>query len=125
MPNLVCSAIKSCSSLSHGVRNVPEALTVFKVLQVKGVTHIVEVIVPDCPIHPHKNKDIIESLCSFHVRILDWKKRDLSVELLRRASPEVEELHLYSSGNQGILDQWASDEGLCRLEKVYFTTLKL
>ena len=48
----------------------------------------------------------------------DWRKPDLSVEVVAFAAPDVIELNLYWSGNQAILRAWSCPEGIPRLKKL-------
>ncbi|KAK2728384.1 intracellular serine protease [Colletotrichum kahawae] len=45
----------------------------------------------------------------------DWRKPDLSTEVIAFAAPTVENVHLYWSGNQAVLRDWDCDEGIPRL----------
>src|SRR5208282_4980410 len=104
-------------------REPGDACLIFDSLRKRGVRYVLEVTVPDCPIHPHSDEAIIQCLKGLHVRHLDWRKRDLSVATLLQAAPEVEEVHLYSSGNLDVLSHWASYEGLYHLPKVFCPSL--
>ncbi|KAI8278742.1 Major intracellular serine protease [Colletotrichum sp. SAR 10_98] len=53
------------------------------------------------------------------VETWDWRKPDLSTEVIAFAAPTVENVHLYWSGNQAVLRAWDCDEGIPRL---YVTT---
>ena len=118
LPNLSCSENRSCDATNHGLRKSYEAWVVFDYLRSKGVKHIIEVVVPDCMVHPHANKYIIAALRPFDVRRLKWRKLNLGVRTIAMAAPEVEQLTLYSSGDIDALYQWADTDGLCRLPKV-------
>ncbi|OCK77506.1 hypothetical protein K432DRAFT_427966 [Lepidopterella palustris CBS 459.81] len=107
LPDLQCSAKRPCITTPYGGRIDPEALQVFNYLRGKGVTHIDEVTVPDCMLHPHSDQEIKDSLRGIRVRSIDWRKKDLSISSLQDDFRRVEELHLYSSGNKDVLDYWA------------------
>ena len=81
-----------------------------------------EVIVPDCPIHPHSDEEIKKSLKDVKVRSVHWRKRDLSISSLRHAFQNVERLHLYSSGNNDILEYWANT-GLAELKVGHYIVI--
>ncbi|KAF4885392.1 Subtilisin DY [Colletotrichum fructicola] len=49
------------------------------------------------------------------VETWDWRKPDLSTEVIAFAAPTVENVHLYWSGNQAVLRAWDCDEGIPRL----------
>jgi hypothetical protein len=119
LPDLQCQGDSPCTELHHGLRNPGEAPPLFNYLRLKHkVAEIFEIIVPDCPIHPHSNDAIRTSLNGFRVRHLDWRKKDLSLETVNRAAPNLESLCLYSSGNADVLGHWASVNGLGRFKEV-------
>ena len=91
---------------------------IFGFLKSKGVKHIIEVIVPDCMVHPHANKHIINALQPFNVKRLKWRKLDLGFKTIAMAAPEVEGLTLYSSGDKDALFQLVNVDGLCQLPQV-------
>ena len=91
---------------------------IFKHLGAKGVKHIMEAVVPDCMVHPHANRHIINALRPFNIRRLKWRKVDLGVKTIAMAAPEVEVLALYSSGDRDVVSQWVDIDGLCQLPKV-------
>lgn len=55
-------------------------------------------------------------LCSLFTR--DWRKPDLSPDLIAFAAPDVEHVNLYWSGNQTVLKGWGSLEGIPNLAKL-------
>ncbi|KAI0516989.1 hypothetical protein F5B22DRAFT_605779 [Xylaria bambusicola] len=85
---------------------------------VKGVKRILKVIVEDLP-HPAHSDEVIEyCLRGMCVETWDWKKLDLSPEVLHRVASDVQVVHLYWSGNNAILRAWSEPEGLKKLEKL-------
>lgn len=50
----------------------------------------------------------------------DWRKPDLSTDVIAYAAPTVEVVNLYWSGNQTVLRGWSCAEGIPRL----YTTTK-
>ena len=73
---------------------------------------------PDCPEHPYLDSAITKALQGADVRILNWRKKDISIAGLRKAAPNVGSLHLYSSGNLDVLRYWTSYQGLCQFKEV-------
>jgi hypothetical protein len=116
LPDLHCSS-KGVDPLHTVPRE--DARTIFNSLRDRKIKRILEVTVPDCPNHPHSDDTIINCLKEFGVKRLDWRKLDLSVKTILQAAQDVEELCLYSSGNEDMLTHWASYEGLYRLHKVH------
>lgn len=84
----------------------------------KAVTHIIHLEVGSDPDLAESDDAIIQSLEHIEVDELDWKKTDISSHVLLQAVPNVRKIHLYSSGNMGILKSWAAEDGLRRLCKV-------
>jgi hypothetical protein len=115
MPESLLSR-KPCSG-KYGIRSTFEALDVFRFLKQKGVRHVKNVRVLDCVIHPHSISKIKECLENLDVRSLEWRKRDLSLTLVKTIAPNVTKLHLYSSGNEDVLHFWEMT-GLANLKKV-------
>ncbi len=118
LPDLSCSGNRSCDATTHGLRKSSEANVIFSHLKSKGVKHIIEAVVPDCMVHPHANRHIVNALRSFNITRLKWRKLDLGVKTIAMAAPDVEVLTLYSSGDRDALSQWVDIDGLCQLPKV-------
>lgn len=108
----------------RGFRN--EAQVVLDWLRLRGVERILKVDVPDCLDDPHTDETIVSSLHPFkYIDHLIWRKRDLAIQTLLKAVPLVQNLHLYSSGNEAVLSQWRGPFGLCRLKEVRQTPTQL
>jgi hypothetical protein len=94
-----------------------EVLVVIKWLRmVKGVKKVMKLKVLDSRHEPHKEEVIEECIRDLQVEELDWRRTDLSIETVRDASPGVQRLHLYSSGDWAPLLHWVSADGLNRLD---------
>ncbi|EAQ89632.1 hypothetical protein CHGG_06251 [Chaetomium globosum CBS 148.51] len=48
----------------------------------------------------------------------DWRKPDISPDVIAAAAPDVEHVNLYWSGNQAVLRGWGSSAGIPRLMKL-------
>ena len=48
-------------------------------------------------------------------RVRDWRKLDLSIDIIGFAAPEVVNINLYWSRNETVLIAWACAEGIPRL----------
>ncbi|KAH6689409.1 hypothetical protein BKA61DRAFT_742753 [Leptodontidium sp. MPI-SDFR-AT-0119] len=118
LPDLQCNTTSQCLCAVDSLRNVRETTTVFDYLRRNGVTHVLRVNVQDCLIHPHSSTDIVKSVQNLHVQEFDWRKRDLTINVLQEAVPDVESLTLYTSGSEALLEHWASKGGLIRLSKL-------
>ncbi|KAJ2990249.1 hypothetical protein NUW58_g3043 [Xylaria curta] len=84
----------------------------------KGVKRILKVIVEDLQHPAHSDEAIETCLKDMHVETWDWKKHDLSPEVLHKVAPDVQVVHLYWGGNNAILRAWSEAEGLKKLEKL-------
>jgi hypothetical protein len=112
-PNLDLVSPIDESPIYHQPRD--EVPTVLKWLRKKGVTEIVELVVPDSFTHPHNEETIEEAIKDFRIQILHWQRLDLSIHSIAEAGPNLRTLHLYCSGNRGILDHWTGLRGVVRL----------
>ncbi|OIW33083.1 hypothetical protein CONLIGDRAFT_162383 [Coniochaeta ligniaria NRRL 30616] len=100
-----------------------EGLVIIKWLRmVKGVRKVMKLKVLDSRHEPHKEEVIEECIRNLQVEELDWRRTDLSIETVKDASPGVQRLHLYSSGDWAPLLHWVSADGLNRLEVGGFFT---
>lgn len=91
---------------------------ILKHLSEKGVRYIIRLEAGSDPDLAESDEAIIELLKPFKLDELDWKKTDISSHVLLEAVPDIRRLHLYSSGNLGVLKSWAATDGLCKLSKV-------
>jgi hypothetical protein len=102
-----------------------EIKKVFEWLKTRSVQEVLELSVNDRLLGPHSDEDVAYCVREFAVRVLKWRKLDLYLPAFK-TSPnpkansdqdgtgapenviyaELRELHLYSSGNQSVLDQW-------------------
>ncbi|KAI0888606.1 uncharacterized protein GGS22DRAFT_61008 [Annulohypoxylon maeteangense] len=90
----------------------------FNWLRGKGVRHIIKVIVLDQEFPAHSDESIELALKDFNIEVLDWRKTDLCPGTIRIACPGVTELHVWWSGNNGILRAWSAPDGLAKLENL-------
>lgn len=96
----------------------------FDELYKKGVRNIIKVVIDDLEFPSHSDESIEKALENFDIEILNWKKVDICPVAIQRACRKagVVELHLWWSGNNGILRAWAAEDGLAelpRLEHIY------
>lgn len=96
-----------------------DVLSIFDWLCIcKGVRTILEVRVQDSRYTPHSEEDIEDSLIQLEIQELDWRRTDLSIHTILACAPDVERLHLYSSGNLATIDHWTGPNGVVRLKNV-------
>ena len=127
-----------CKPGSAPRREVLEVLLWLRNL--KSVTEIVSLHVPDCITDPHSDSAIRTALGFFHydplsdsldeaegisIKDLDWRKYDLSADILLERAHLVEKLVLYSSGNWAVIDHWFGSNGLPLLGRLKRVTLAI
>ncbi|KAM0226770.1 hypothetical protein ACHAPO_012087 [Fusarium lateritium] len=103
---------KSNRAPNKSMRGRSDLTEIFQWLRDNGVKKIVKVIVLDDQEPCHADSAIEDALIGFDVEIWDWKRLDLSTEVIRKSTDLVREVSLYSSGNNSVLMGWASTDGL-------------
>lgn len=93
-------------------RGLSDLVAVFDWLRRNHVEKIVKVMVIDDGDPSHADASIEEALRDFNVEIWDWKRLDLSTEVIWKSTNVVKEISLYSTGNNAVLMGWASPQGL-------------
>ncbi|KAI0440206.1 subtilisin-like protein [Xylaria telfairii] len=73
----------------------------------------------------HSDEAIVHCLQGLQVRSWNWKRLDISSEVICRAAPAVEEVYLYCSGNNAILRSWSDTQGLALLKKLRTVNLEV
>lgn len=74
-------------------------------LRERGVKEILELSVPDRLFSSHSDDDVAHCVNGSAVRVLKWRKLDLYLGNLADKH-HLRKLHLYSSGNRSVHDQW-------------------
>ncbi|KAK6343940.1 hypothetical protein TWF696_007593 [Orbilia brochopaga] len=113
----------------QGAMGLKDAKNVFDWLYLNNVRRILRVIVVDNGENSHTDEVIINSLQRFKVETWDWRRMDLSADVIHQAAgSSVKRISLYFSGNLTVLNAWGSPDGFAnkdrfpRLEalKVYY-----
>lgn len=91
---------------------------IFESLRRKGVKYIVSLEVDEDPDRGHSDESITRCLQQFEIIEFDWRKTDLSSDIIHEIAPDSRVLRLYSSGNLGVLKSWAAHDGLFKFLKV-------
>ncbi|KAJ6259971.1 Lipase [Drechslerella dactyloides] len=113
----------------QGAMGLKDAKNVFDWLYLNNVRRILRVIVVDNGENSHTDEVIINSLQRFKIETWDWRRMDLSADVIHQAAgSSVKRISLYFSGNLAVLNGWASADGFAnkdrfpRLEalKVYY-----
>ena len=73
---------------------------------------ILKVMIVDDGEPSHADASIEAALKGFDVEVWDWKRLDLSTEVIYNSTQVVREISLYSTGNNAVLMGWMSSEGL-------------
>jgi hypothetical protein len=94
-----------------------DLIAVFNWLRKNQVEKIVKVMVIDDGELSHSDESIEEALHDFGIEVWDWKRLDLSTEVIYNSTKVVQEICLYSTGNNAVLMGWASNEGLRSVTK--------
>lgn len=97
-------------------RGLSDLIAVFDWLRRNNVTKIIRVMVIDDGDPSHSDKSIVKALEGFDVEQWDWKRLDLCTDVIWRSTSVVQEISLYSTGNNAVLRGWASPQGLLSKE---------
>jgi hypothetical protein len=93
------------------MRGRSDLVAVFDWLRNNGVEKIMKVIVIDDTQPSHSDSSIEAALKGFEVEVWDWKRPDLSTEVIGNSTKYVREISLYSTGNNAVLLGWVSPRG--------------
>ncbi|EHK21354.1 uncharacterized protein TRIVIDRAFT_152771 [Trichoderma virens Gv29-8] len=96
-----------------------EVNDVLQWLSDQNVQGIMGLFVEDRLQCPHNDEDVTKCVNEFNVRVLNWRKLDIYLKDFDKEL--VEELHLYSSGNRSVHDQWLDQ--IPRFKRVSCQTL--
>lgn len=91
--------------------------SLFEWLRVRQVKRIVRLVVYDNPEMPCRDHVIRDCLRGFDIRYLDWDKEDMSVDVVKDATPNVRELWLSWSGRNSVLLGWCNETDGLRMLK--------
>jgi hypothetical protein len=83
---------------------------------------ILKVIVDDLQEPAHQDEAIEECLDGLGVEVWDWRKMDISPDVIKKVAPGARGINLYWSSNNAVLRGWGEVEALRelnKLEKVY------
>lgn len=99
-------------------KGLKDLIKIFNWLRKNHVKKIIKVIVVDDGDIAHSDSAIRDCVQGFDVLKWDWKKVDLCSEVIYEAARNVEEVTLYSSGNNAVLLGWSSSDGFLKFPKV-------
>ncbi|ETS78061.1 hypothetical protein PFICI_10123 [Pestalotiopsis fici W106-1] len=86
---------------------------------IKKVKAIFKVIVDDLNEPAHRDEAIESCFEGIKgIETWDWRKFDISPEVIQKVAPHVKVVHLYWSGNNATLRAWSEERGIRRLEKL-------
>lgn len=67
----------------------------------------------------HSDRVIVECLKDLDVEVFDWRRLDIPADVIvEAAGKSVKTVYLYCSGLRAVLQSWADQNGLARLEEV-------
>ncbi|KAL7803582.1 hypothetical protein V8C44DRAFT_343878 [Trichoderma aethiopicum] len=76
-------------------------------LRKRGVCQVLDLSVPDRLFSPQSDEIVEKCVNSWNIRILNWRKLDLFLgRFTTKTKEHLRELHLYSSGNSSVHEQW-------------------
>jgi hypothetical protein len=84
----------------------------------KKVKTILKVIVDDLQEPAHHDEAIEECLDGLGVEVWDWRKMDISPDVIKKVAPDAREVHLYWSGSNAVLRGWGEADTLRQLKKL-------
>lgn len=90
---------------------INDLVTVFEWLRENSVKKIIKVVVVDDGNPSHSDEAIEKALKPFEIEVWDWKKLDISSDVLFNVSKCLREVSVYWSGNHATLMGWYSEEG--------------
>lgn len=97
---------------------------VFELLRHKGVQTILEITVDDLGHPAHSDSAIEKALCwgnppqTMNVEVWNWKKVEISPDLIFKVASDVTSVQLYWSGRNAVLRAWSEEEGLPKLARL-------
>ncbi|PVH73216.1 subtilisin-like protein, partial [Cadophora sp. DSE1049] len=80
------------------------------------VDQVLRVVVEDLDGKSHSDTAILNSLKNLNVQTWNWKKLDISSDVIYQAAGSVTEVYLYCSGNNAVLRGWSDSQGLVLLK---------
>ncbi len=89
-------------------------------LRKKEVKKIIGLSVKDSFYDPHSEETIEQAIADLDIEVLNWKRLDLSIDSIYDSAKNVRELYLYCSGSKTAIKHWIGDNGIQRLEKVWW-----
>lgn len=138
---IICSNEQPSRQKSRGPRSLvaaqkdgdgrTDAQTVFELLRKKGIETILEVAVDDLEHPAHSDLAIEKALCgeastqNMNIETWNWKKVDISPDLIYKVASNASFVQLYWSGNNAVLRAWSEEEGLPKLAKLRDVTLNI
>ncbi|EWC43894.1 hypothetical protein DRE_01246 [Drechslerella stenobrocha 248] len=95
-----------------------DAKLIFDWLYENRVRRILRVIVVDNGDNSHTDEVIVSSLERFKIETWDWRRRDISADVIHRAAgSSVKRISLYFSGDLVVLDAWSSPDGFANKDR--------
>lgn len=113
--------LKSARDEGHGR---DDYMRILRWLHGKGVRRVFNLYVDDLEEPSHSDETIEKALEDIQVlKVWDWRRFDLSSEVIAQAAPKVSQVNLYWGGNNTVLRSWSEPAGLSQLQKLEQVTL--
>ncbi|KAK3490308.1 peptidase S8/S53 domain-containing protein [Neurospora hispaniola] len=92
--------------------------TIFRWLKELHVKSVMKVTVMDEGKLSHSDEAIERCMGGLDVKIWNWRRVDLCIDVIANSAPNVTDVTLYSSGNNAVFVGWSSIGGLPKLKKL-------
>jgi hypothetical protein len=84
---------------------------VFEWLRRKGVRKVIQIAIKDDDPPPHTDETIMCALEGFEVEKWEWRKNDIPSDVISSCTSVLQDITLYSSGDESVVRHWLSDKG--------------
>ncbi|KAK1779759.1 hypothetical protein QBC45DRAFT_325176 [Copromyces sp. CBS 386.78] len=107
----------SSGKLTQRTKGLQHMCTIFEWLKRLQVKSVLKVTVMDDAELSHSDEAIETCMKDLDVRIWNWRRVDLCIDIISTSAPNVTDVTLYSSGNNAVLVGWSSKGGLPKLKE--------
>ncbi|KAJ4385943.1 hypothetical protein N0V85_007957 [Neurospora sp. IMI 360204] len=103
--------------LVQRTKDLQHMCTIFDWLKSLHVKFVLKVTVMDDAELSHSDEAIETCMKGLDVRVWNWRRVDLCIDVISSSAPNVTDVTLYSSGNNAVLVGWSSKGGLPKLKE--------
>ncbi|KAK3947892.1 hypothetical protein QBC32DRAFT_328222 [Pseudoneurospora amorphoporcata] len=108
----------SSGKLTQRTKDLQHMCAIFEWLKRLQVKSVLKVTVMDDAELSHSDEVIETCMKDLDVRIWNWRRVDLCIDVISTSAPNVTDVTLYSSGNNAVLVGWSSKGGLPKLKEL-------